>query len=342
MPRRTRASSTAFVSLTATRTSPMPDRDRSNDQSTSSCPSIVDIMIRTSTEPSERRSVALRILVEHLLAVATAKEHDSPGEVRAVLRGRAVDGHAADRVLGLDPHRGRRDRLRAGADRLLAPAMLDDLGEDAHGDLLWGDSADVESGGGLEPAKAIWRSATSLQALENYSGSPPACDQAHVARVGSDDPIEHLLVGVPVRGHDHGRSSGELELGESRLRRVLPELHDHEIRGPTERREGVDDGPVTHEHELGFREKGLHVDVQRATAVARHPVLEHPLRPARNPSAFSIEPDEPGPAVAEGLERFAHDDRLGAGATDPPLNAAVLADQHLGPGLGRGRRLAAD
>src|SRR5437899_10619033 len=121
-------------------------------------------MIRTSTEPSERRAVSLRILVEHLLAVATAEEHDSPGEVRAVLRGRAVDGHAADRVLGLDPHRGRRDRLRAGADRLLAPTMLDDLGEDAHCDLIGSDRADVEPGRGLEPAEAIGRGAPCLQA----------------------------------------------------------------------------------------------------------------------------------------------------------------------------------
>src|SRR5438093_9572668 len=131
-------------------------------------------MIRSSAEPSERRrrAVALRILVEHLLAVATAKEHGSPREVRAVLRGIAVDDHAADRVLGLDPYRGRRDRLRVGADCLLAPAMLDDLGEDAHGDLFGSDRADVEPGRGLEPCEPIRRGATGLQALEAHRGSP--------------------------------------------------------------------------------------------------------------------------------------------------------------------------
>ena len=55
-----------------------------------------------------------------------------------------------------------------------------------------------------------------------------------------------------------------------------------------------------------------------------------------------MQTDEPGPAVAEGVQSLPNDDRLGARSTDPSLRAAVLADQYLRSRLGRGRRLAPD
>src|SRR6058998_2671078 len=109
-------------------------------------PSIVEIVIRASRATSERRAVALGILVEHLLAVAAAEIHRTSRELRAKLRGCAVDDHAADRVLRFDADRDRRSRLRLDADGLLGPAMLDDLGEDAHGDLFGRHRTDVEAG----------------------------------------------------------------------------------------------------------------------------------------------------------------------------------------------------
>src|SRR4029450_438362 len=43
-----------------------------------------------ASRTSERRAVALGILVEHLLAVAAAEGHGPPGKLRAKLRGRGV------------------------------------------------------------------------------------------------------------------------------------------------------------------------------------------------------------------------------------------------------------
>src|SRR5207245_8709082 len=111
--------------------------------------------------------------------------------------------------------------------------------------------------------------------------------------------------------------------------------------GTTEGRERLDDGPVADEHEQRLGQIGLHVDLQGAAAVTRHFVLEHALGPARDSTALAVEADEPRPAIAESLERFAHDDGLGAGAADPSLHAPVPANEDLRAGLRRGRRLAA-
>src|SRR4029077_13025761 len=98
----------------------------------------------------------------------------------------------------------------------------------------------------------------------------------------------------------------------------------------------LDDRPVADEHELRLGEVGLHVDLQRATAVARHSILQHPFGPARNAPALAVEADESRPAVSHRLKRLARDDRLGAGAADPALNSAVLTNERLRAGLGRG------
>src|SRR2546427_10782305 len=85
VPHRTRASSTAFVSLTATRTSPMPDCDRSNDQAPPAA--LLLSTIRTLGEPSERAAVARRILVKRLFPF----KHESAASRRRERRRRAED-----------------------------------------------------------------------------------------------------------------------------------------------------------------------------------------------------------------------------------------------------------
>src|SRR5207249_4787798 len=107
----------------------------------------------------QREAVPLRILVEHLLAVAAAEIHRTSRELRAELHGRTVDDHSTDRVLRFDPDGGR-GWLRLGVADLVAPAMLDDLGENAHRDLLGRHRADVEPRRRLQPAAPLrWHAA---------------------------------------------------------------------------------------------------------------------------------------------------------------------------------------
>src|SRR5439155_603911 len=130
-------------------------------------------------------------------------------ELRAELCGRAVDDHAEDRVLRVDPGRDRRWlRLRLGRARLVAPAMLDDLGEDAHRDLFGCHRADVEPGRRPEPTAPLGRHATLLEAFEDHPGPPATRDQAHVAGVGPKHAVQDVLGGIRVRGDDHRTAPG--------------------------------------------------------------------------------------------------------------------------------------
>src|SRR5262249_58549808 len=104
---------------------------------------------------SERRAVALGVLIEHLLAMAATEVHRASGELRTELRGRAVDHHAADRVPGLDADESRGCRLRLRTQRLLATAVLNDLGEEAHRDLFGGDPTHVGPGPRPEAARSL-------------------------------------------------------------------------------------------------------------------------------------------------------------------------------------------
>ena len=90
------------------------------------------------------------------------------------------------------------------------------------------------------------------------------------------------------------------------------------------------------------RQIGLHVDLQRAAAVARHGVVENAFGAAGLTPALAVEPDQARSAVAQRLQRLADEDRLSARAADPAFDAAVGVDEGLGAGLGRGRRLAPD
>src|SRR5262249_34400971 len=132
----------------------------------------------------ERGAVAPGVLVERLLAVAAAEVNRLARELRAMLCGHAVDHHAADWVLRLDPDRRRRERHSFGGGKLRAAPVLDDLGGDADGDLLRRDGADVEPGGGLQSAEALRLGATRLQRLEDHRGPAAARDQADVAGAG--------------------------------------------------------------------------------------------------------------------------------------------------------------
>ena len=143
-------------------------------------------------------------------------------------------------------------------------------------------------------------------------------------------------------GDDDGGAAVQPELGELCRLGVRGERRDREAGGASERGQAFDDGSAADEHELGLREIRLHVDLQRATAVARHAVFEEALRTARRSAGLAVEPEEAGPAVAERAEGLAHHHRIGAGTTDPSLHAAVLANEHLRAGLRRGRRFAAN
>src|SRR5262245_3683989 len=192
------------------------------------------VLDRTIQQLGQRGAIALGLLVEHLLAVATAEVHGALRELRAELRGHAVDHHAADRILRLDANQHGRGGLRLDGDGLVTAAVLDDLGEDAHGDLFWGDRADVEPGRRLEPAEPVGRGAALLHALHNRRGAPLARHQADVARVGLEHPRERVLVGVSVAG-DHDRGAWvEPELGELRRLVVFGERRDREAGGSAE------------------------------------------------------------------------------------------------------------
>src|SRR5947199_239974 len=175
---------------------------------------------------------------------------------------------------------------------------------------------------------------TRAETLEDHGGPATAGDHADVARPAPENLLQRLLVGLRVRGHDYGGPLRQAELVEPHAYGVLSERRDRIVSGVTEGCERLDDRSVAHEHQKRLRKVGLHVDLQRAAAVTRHRVLEHPLRPARAPSAFSVEPDEPRPAVPEGVEGFSHDDWFRAGAADPAGYGAVGSNQCLGARLG--------
>src|SRR5215813_4268574 len=90
------------------------------------------------------------VAVERRLAVGAAEVHDAGRGLGTVLGRRDVDAHSADRVDRR--RRGRRFGRDAGLGR--AP-MLDDLREDADGDLVRALRADVEPGGRLEPRETL-------------------------------------------------------------------------------------------------------------------------------------------------------------------------------------------
>ncbi len=204
----------------------------------------------------------------------------------------AVDPHPADRV-----DRGLRGRRLHREARLGGAPVLDDLGEDADGDLVRAHRADVEPGGRLEPREALEAHAGLAQALDDPGRPAAAGDQAHVAGVRREDLLQCVLVGVGVRGDDHRRVARDAGATELRRGLVGAEREDRVLGGAGERGQRLDHRPVTHENEHGVREIGLHVDLQRAAAVARHRVLDHARRAAGTAGAFADEPDQPRPAV---------------------------------------------
>ena len=220
--------------------------------------------------------------------------------------------------------------------------MLDDLGEDADGNLVWAHRADVETGGRLEPREALEGHAGLAQALDDPGRPAAAGHQAHVAGVRREDPLQRVLVGVGVRGDHHRRvprDAGTIERGGGLFG---AEREDGVLGGASKRCQRLDHRPVTHENQHGVREAGLHVDLQRAAAVARHRVLDHARRAAGTARAFADEPDQSRPAVLDGRQGFTDDDRLRARAADPAGDRAVGAHERLGPRLGGRRRLAPD
>src|SRR5215813_1348043 len=116
---------------------------------------------------NESRGVARRIAVERLLAAMAAEVHRRPSPLRPVARRCDLHRHAADGIAGLhgEANTSRlRRRLRRSELLGAAPPTLDDLGEDAHRDLLWRDGTDVETGGRLEALEHRARHAQALQA----------------------------------------------------------------------------------------------------------------------------------------------------------------------------------
>src|SRR5436309_1077988 len=97
-----------------------------------------------------RRLRARRLAIERRLARPAAEVHEAGGGLGAVLRRGDVDAHPTDRV-----DRGLRGRRLHREARLGRAPVLDDLGEDADGNLVWAHRADVETGGRLEPREAL-------------------------------------------------------------------------------------------------------------------------------------------------------------------------------------------
>src|SRR5206468_10228791 len=107
--------------------------------------------------------------------------------------------------------------------------------------------------------EAFGRHSSLLQTLEDHGGPATARDHADVARPGPENLLQRLLVGLRVRGHDHGSPLRKAELVEPLPYGVLSERRDRIVSGVTEGCERLDDRSVAHEHQKRLPEAALHV-----------------------------------------------------------------------------------
>ena len=226
--------------------------------------------------------------------------------------------------------------------RLAGAAHLDDLGEDAHRDLLRRHGADVEPRRRLQAPDPILGQLPPPQALDDGGRPLAARDEADVPRSCSEHPFQRLLVRVAVRGDHDRRLRPQRQPCQLLAHRVRADHGHGEVGGPSEGGEALDDGPVTHQDQRWLREERLHVDLQRAAAVARHAVRSDALGPARDRAALADQRDQPRLAITERVQGLADHDRLRARPAHPAGEAPVAADERLGARLGRGRPLASD
>ena len=81
----------------------------------------------------------------------------------------------------------------------------------------------------------------------------------------------------------------------------------------------------------------FHVDLQRAPRVAGHDQLDDAVRAPPLARTVLRQSEQARLAVADGSQRLADDDGLGAAAPDPALDRAVRMDDAGRAGPGRGR-----
>src|SRR6266542_5621784 len=282
------------------------------------------------------------VALEGVLAAGAAEVEDPAFRLEAMRGGGDLDDHPAHRILLFASHRGHPMRLLLRRRRLAGAAHLDDLGEYAPRDLLRGHGADVEPRRRLQAPDPILGQLPPPQALDDDGRPLAARDEADVSRSCYEHPFQRLLVRVAVRGDHDRRLRAQRQPRKLLARRVRADHGHGEVGGPSESGEGLDDGSVTHQHPQRLREERLHVDLQRAAAVARHGVRGDALGPARGRAALADQRDQARLAITERVQGLAHHDRLRARPAHPAGEAAVAADERLGARLGRGRTLAPD
>ena len=106
--------------------------------------------------------------------------------------------------------------------------------------------------------------------------------------------------------------------------------------------EATGHGRLSDDDQLGPGQARLQVDGQGSLAAARHGDEDGALQSDVHVRRVGSQEHQAGLAVVQGLQGLAGDDGLGAASADPAVEAAVRADDGLGPRLGRGGRLAGD
>ncbi len=187
-----------------------------------------------------------------------------------------------------------------------------------------------------------WPRPRSIRDLDDGGCAPAAGHQAHVPRPGAERELQSLLVSGPVRRDDDGAGRPERMAAQRLAGRPGREQGDREVGRAAERGQRLDDGTVPDHEQQGLRHERLHVDLECAATVARHRVRHDAFGAAGNDPTFADQTDQARLTVAQGLEGLAQHDRFGASASDPARHGSVGPNERLGPGLGRGRPLAAD
>ncbi len=81
----------------------------------------------------------------------------------------------------------------------------------------------------------------------------------------------------------------------------------------------------------------FHVDLQGATGVAGHDLVDDAVAPPALARELLADPEEPRLTVGQGAEGLPDDERAGAAPPDEPLDRAVGVDEAAGARSGRGR-----
>ncbi len=275
-----------------------------------------------------------------------------------------LHGHAADGI-EQDDVRSRRDRgllqsaglatgergrSRRGDEVGPTATDGDELGEDRQGDLCRRLGAEVQARGSTKRGEALGGHA-GLLPEPGPDGDRPSRrrDEPGVGDVAHERGGQRLLVPLALRRDDDVRRDVERQTGQVRLGDDPPGCRER-IRGRDRVDEG--DGEAGRGTELDERprdrggagdpqrrgrEDGFHVDLQGATGVAGHEVVDDTVAATRIGRHLLRDPKQTRLAVDEGPEGLLDDDRLGAAAADPALDPTAGMDDPAGSGPSRGR-----